>query len=91
MRQGSSNSASFTASRLIRHARLTLLLSCDPQARTTARAARIFWLFAVIWSDRMSLLRLLPSWGETDSQRAEFYRQIDHVIRQGSLDNSPPA
>lgn len=55
----SSNSASSTVSKLIRRARLTLRLSCDPQARTTARQAKLFWLSAATWLDLTSLTRLL--------------------------------
>ena len=85
MHKLSSLFAELTASRRIRRARLTLRLSCDRRARTTARAAKALWWSADLWLARTSLMHSLLSERLADEQsRQEFYRELRNMQSWGS-------
>jgi hypothetical protein len=96
--------ARLMGSRQIRRARLTLRLSCDRQARTTARAARQLWWSADLSLARIHFLRSLVLDRLEDTARNEFIRSLEAKSRRefyqqlkampswgsGSMPSSPP-
>ncbi len=85
MLQDSNLFAGYTVSRQIRRARLILHLSCDRQARTTARAARALWWSADLWLARAHWMHSLLSERLADEQaRREFYRELRSMQSWGS-------
>ncbi len=85
---GISNSyAEFVAWKLIRRARLTLRLSCDRRARTTARAAKQLWLSADLSLALIHCQRSLHLQWQRDAQaRQEFYAALRQMPSWGSVE-----